>query len=133
MYEDINIGRQCASVSFSHESWDQLTNAQYCINCHSSSNVFGCVGLRKKQYCILNKQYTKEEYEELVPRIIQHMDTMPYVDAKGRKYTYGEFFPPELSPFAYNETIAQEYFPLTKEEAREKDTAGATPTSRTTK
>ena len=120
MYEDINIGRQCASVSFSHESWDQLTNAQYCINCHSSSNVFGCVGLRKKQYCILNKQYTKEEYEELVPRIIQHMDTMPYVDAKGRKYTYGEFFPPELSPFAYNETIAQEYFPLTKEEAREK-------------
>ncbi|MGC9603295.1 MAG: hypothetical protein ABSF47_02395, partial [Minisyncoccia bacterium] len=26
-------------------------------------------------------------------------------------------FPPELSPFAYNETIAQEYFPLTKGEA----------------
>ena len=33
---------------------------------------------------------------------------------------YGEFFPPELSPFAYNETIAQEYFPLTKEQAIEK-------------
>jgi hypothetical protein len=30
---------------------------------------------------------------------------------------YGEFFPKELSPFAYNETIAQEYFPLTKAEA----------------
>jgi len=42
---------------------------------------------------------------------------MPYMDQKGRVYRYGEFFPPELSPFAYNETIAQEYFPLTKEEA----------------
>jgi hypothetical protein len=39
------------------------------------------------------------------------------VDKKGRVYKYGEFFPPELSPFAYNETIAQEYFPLTKEQA----------------
>ncbi|MDD5750486.1 MAG: hypothetical protein PHU56_02450, partial [Candidatus Pacebacteria bacterium] len=37
----------------------------------------------------------------------------------GRTYTYGEFFPPELSPFAYNETIAQEYFPLTKQQAIE--------------
>ena len=41
---------------------------------------------------------------------------MPYVDAKGRIYKYGEFFPSELSPFAYNETV-QEFFPLTKEEA----------------
>ncbi|MDA2922831.1 hypothetical protein MYX07_06235, partial [Patescibacteria group bacterium AH-259-L07] len=32
-------------------------------------------------------------------------------------YKYGEFFPAELSPFAYNETIAQEYFPLTKGQA----------------
>jgi hypothetical protein len=42
---------------------------------------------------------------------------MPYVDKQGRTYRYGEFFPVELSPFAYNETIAQEYFPLTKEQA----------------
>jgi hypothetical protein len=48
------------------------------------------------------------------------MNDMPYVDKKGREYRYGEFFPPELSPFAYNETITQEYFPLTKEEALEK-------------
>jgi len=38
----------------------------------------------------------------------------------GRKCTpeYGEFFPIELSPFAYNETVAQEYFPLTKEQVQ---------------
>ena len=47
------------------------------------------------------------------------MNDMPYIDKKGRIYRYGEFFPSELSPFCYNETIAQEYFPLTKEEATE--------------
>jgi hypothetical protein len=31
------------------------------------------VGLHDKSYCILNKQYTKEEYEELVPKIIEKM------------------------------------------------------------
>src|SRR5688500_10653163 len=45
------------------------------------------------------------------------MKAMPYTDQKGREYRYGEFFPIELSPFAYNETIAQEYFPLTKKGA----------------
>ncbi len=92
-------------------------DSQYNEECHDCSNIFGCEGLRKKKYCILNKQYTKEEYEELVPKIIKQMGEMPYIDKKGRVYKYGEFFPSELSPFAYNETIAQEYFPLTKEEA----------------
>ncbi len=30
---------------------------------------------------------------------------------------YGEYFPPEFSPFAYNETVAQDYLPTTKEKA----------------
>jgi len=88
----------------------------YCDFCYVCSNCFGCVGLRNKSFCILNKQYAKEEYEKLVPKIIQHMNDMPYKDSKGKTYKYGEFFPPELSPFCYNETVAQEYFPLSKEE-----------------
>ena len=71
------------------------------------NDCFGCVGLKHKQHCILNKQYTKEEYEALVPKIIAEMR------ADGE---WGEFFPVTMSPFAYNETVAQEYFPLTKEE-----------------
>ncbi|HEY4513081.1 MAG TPA: hypothetical protein VJH06_01025 [Candidatus Paceibacterota bacterium] len=98
------------------DSQDSYYNEEY----HNCKNIFGCEGLRKKQYCILNKQYTKEAYEELLPKIIKHMNEMPYVDQKGKVYKYGEFFPSDLSPFAYNETIAQEYFPLTKEEATEK-------------
>lgn len=92
----------------------------YSFNCYNCHNLFGCIGLRNKSYCILNKQYTKEEYFELVSKIKQHMVNMPYCDEKGRIYKYGEFFPIELSPFCYNETIAQNFFPLTKEEAIKK-------------
>ena len=90
---------------------------QYSYNSHNSAYLFGCVGLRDKQYCILNKQYAKEEYEELVPKIIEHMNSMPYKDRSRQTYAYGEFFPIELSPFAYNETLAMEMFPLTEEKA----------------
>ena len=48
------------------------------------------------------------------------MSAVPYTDAGGKTYRYGEFFPIELSPFAYNETIAQEYVPLAKERAQER-------------
>lgn len=91
------------------------SDMEYAFNCHNCTNIFGCIGLRSKNYCILNQQYSKEEYEELVPKIKQQMMDMPFVDSLGRKYSYGEFFPTELSPFAYNETVAQDYFPLTKE------------------
>ena len=118
MYESINCGENINNTKFSFGSWID-SNLQYCDTVISSDYMFGCSQIRKGKYCILNKQYTKEEYEELVPKIIDHMNNMPYIDKKGRVYKYGEFFPAELSPFAYNETIAQEYFPLTKEQAIE--------------
>ncbi|MFA6251334.1 MAG: hypothetical protein WC603_01775 [Candidatus Paceibacterota bacterium] len=110
------------AVSGHNLFFDVLTgyslDVSYSASClKNNTNCFACIGLRNKQFCILNKQYTKEQYESLVPKIIQHMNDMPYIDSKGRVYKYGEFFPSELSPFAYNETIAQEYFPLTKEQA----------------
>jgi hypothetical protein len=89
----------------------------YTQHCHNCKHIFGCDALRNNNYCILNKQYTKEEYEELVPKIIKQMNDMPYMDKKGNEYRYGEFYPSELSPFGYNETQAQEQFPLEKDEA----------------
>lgn len=83
----------------------------YCDLTNHSSNLFGCIGLDHKKYCILNKQYSQEEYEELVSKIIEDMK---------KRGEFGEFFPVELSPFAYNETVAHEYFPLSKEEVVEK-------------
>ena len=93
-------------------------NTNYVYMCYNSNNLFGCVGLRKKDYCVLNRRYSKEEYEVLVPKIVDHMNEMPYRDQNGRVYAYGELFPMELSPFAYNETIAQEFFPKTESEIK---------------
>lgn len=80
----------------------------YSLNCASSQDCFGCVGLKNKRYCIFNRQYTQSEYEKLAARIVGHMQ---------RTGEWGEYFKPELSHHGYNETIANEYFPLTREEA----------------
>ena len=93
---------------------------EYCHTVVSCHNCFGCVGVRNKQYCIFNKQYTKEEYEEKRKKIIEHMAEMPYVDKKGRKHVYGDSFPIEISNYGYNETVTMDYYPLTKEEAIER-------------
>jgi len=101
--------------------WDyNAHHLEYSYGCHGSENLFGCVGVRKGSYCILNKQYTKEEYEELVPKIRKQMLEVPYQDSLGREYRYGEYFPIELCPWAYNESLAYEFFPLTKNEALKK-------------
>jgi hypothetical protein len=90
---------------------------RYTEHCHNCKHIFGCAGFRDSDYCIFNKKYTKKEYEEIIPKIIKHMNDMPYVDKKGNEYRFGEFFPAELSPFGYNETQAQEQFYLGKDEA----------------
>lgn len=118
-YECMGTGGGQRNVKFCFNSWSQADGLEYCwyINNAKNSNLFGCIGLRNKEYCVLNKRYTKEEYEKLVPKIIEQMNSVPYIDAKDRTYKYGEFFPPELSPFAYNETVAQQYLPLAKDMA----------------
>jgi hypothetical protein len=56
-------------VVFGFGSWGN--RLYYSDHVSWSSNCFLCV--KNKSYCILNRQYTKEEYEELVPRIIEKM------------------------------------------------------------
>src|SRR3989344_4578595 len=45
--------------------WASSRYSEYLDLCVECEYCFGCVGLKKKKYCILNKQYTKEEYEKL--------------------------------------------------------------------
>jgi hypothetical protein len=118
IYESYDSGVQSTNLAFCGVVYSSY-NVRWSINCHGSHDLLGCYGLRNKEYCILNKQYTKDEYETLVPRILEQMSSKLYVDAKGRSYGPGEFFPVEISPFAYNETIAEDYFPLSKERATE--------------
>ena len=93
--------------------------SEYVDTCAGAQNCFGCIGIKNKQYCILNKQYSKKSYSEILPRIKEHMQQMPYLDSHNRRYGYGEFFPMDISPYSYNESLAQEYFPLTPEEIKQ--------------
>ncbi len=108
VYETAVCGENNLGIKFCAFCWPGNREIEYCVHCHSSSNLFGCVGLSKKEFCILNKQYNPEEYQSLRTQIVEKMK---------KDGEYGEFFPSHMSPFAYNESIAIDYFPLDKEEA----------------
>ncbi len=112
VYQSVRSGINIFNCSFCIYCNDACSNLQYCISCRQSSNCFGCVGLRRKQYCIFNKQYSKEEYEKLVPRIIEHMRVTG---------EWGQFFSPKMSAIPYNHSLAMRYFPITKDQAIEKN------------
>lgn len=85
---------------------------EYVDLCKEVEYCFGCVGLRKKKYCILNKQYNKEEYEKLKAQIITSMET---------RGEYGDFFPYSMGTGYYNLSNGIIYFPdTTKEEVLRK-------------
>jgi hypothetical protein len=106
-YEVYSAGVGFFGSLFDADCWPGI-QLFYCESCFGCDSCFGCIGLRHNKYCILNKQYTKEEYEALVPKIVEYMHSTK---------EWGEFFPASLSTFGYNETVAQEFFPLTKEQA----------------
>lgn len=116
-YETSVCGENIYNVKFSWDCWPNNSNIEYSTHLKSCSDCFGCVGLRNKQYCIFNKQYTEEEYFELKEKIIEHMNTNPYLDSRGLVYKYGEFFPIEFASFGYNNSLAIQHFNTTKEEA----------------
>jgi len=106
-YDTFMTGHNVQNARFSLQCFNESDDLTYCYDCFFTQHCFGCVGLMRKKYCIFNKQYSKEEYEKLVPKIIEHMR---------KTGEWGEFFPVKYSLCAYNESIAQEYYPLTKEE-----------------
>ncbi len=120
MYEVAVSGEKSSDVMFSNECWPEVYDIQYSMYTLSSSkHCFGCVNLKKKEYCILNREYPKEEYDALKKKIVNEMNENPFVDKKGRIYKYGEFLPYEMSPFAYNQTIANDFFPNSESQAKE--------------
>jgi len=81
---------------------------EYCDMCYYLINGMGCISIRKGNYMILNKEYEKEEFLELKSKIENELK---------KEGSFGQFFPPEVAPFAYNESLIHDFFPLSKDEA----------------
>lgn len=116
VYEATWTGLNTHNVRFS--VWNYRNHdTEYTFGCHGCGNLFGCVGLKNAEYCVFNKQYLKQEYADLVDRIKKQMIEVPFTDRMGREHRYGGQIPIDLCPWAYNETTAYEFFPITKEKA----------------
>ena len=103
----------CTRVSncqFCHLCYDNM-NVMYSDTCQNSQNLFGCVSVKKGEYMIFNRKYSKTDYLALKEKIIEHMKK---TGKEGGEY--GEFFPPSLAPVYYNETQGALYVPMTKGE-----------------
>jgi len=104
---DVMGGLQVYNCRFSSYVF-YSSNTEYSDNVHNCESCFGCIGMKKSKYSILNKEYSPEEYKKLRDEIVEKLKT---------DGLYGNFFPPALSPFGYNETLAKDYYPMDKKEA----------------
>jgi len=94
-------------------------NTYYLHSCYYLADSFGCDGFHLRQKnCILNKKYSEDEYKEILDKIIK------FTKETGE---FGEFFPIQYSPFPYNYSLAQDYFPLDQEQAIQKGYKWADP------
>jgi hypothetical protein len=88
--------RFCFSVSHCRfvEYCAYMQNCQYC---------FGCCGLVNRKFCVFNKQYSEDEYHELVAQIKEHIAGSDEA---------GKFFPGHFAPNPYDESYSGFRFPL---------------------
>ncbi len=87
---------------------EESRNIEYSWSVRSSEDCFGVHCVKHAQHVILNKKYSEEEYGRVREQIIRQLT---------KDGEYGSFFPVRIAPFAYNETVAQDNFSLTKENA----------------
>ena len=73
------------------------------INIFSWKNVYFSIWIKNKENIILNRQLSKDEYN----KIHRHIKNILKNTQK-----WWEFFPVILSPFPYNDTVANDYYPI---------------------
>jgi len=106
LYNGVGVGAGSRKVIC---SWwvESSQDVEYSFATRQSNNCIGCDSIKNGSFIILNKKYSKEEYQKLKDLIIKELKDLNI---------YGDFLPPELCPFGYNETIAEDNIPLTKKE-----------------
>ena len=102
-----NCGACIGGYAEKYSVWSSSRYSEYLDLCIECEYCFGCVGLKKKKYCILNKQYTKDEYEVLKEKIISDMRN---------RGEYGQFLPYAMSAGPFNFSTSSLYFGDTQKE-----------------
>ncbi len=121
--ECVAVAGPGVQIRFCLDLAGECADMEYSVRCQSCRHCFGCVGLHKKQYCILNKQYTPEIYASLIEQIREAMQT-PYKigenmsgHPRAMTFSYGDFLPPHFSFLGYSQSAAYELQPLLPEQA----------------
>lgn len=97
---------QCYDIRFCYNVI-QCKSMEYSAHCFNSKDCFGCCGLVNKRYCIFNKEYSPQEYQEKVKEIKKQLQ---------QEGIYGQFFPFHFAANSYDESLSGFYWPLTREE-----------------
>lgn len=100
-YNSNSCGYNVYNLRMCFDCWNNCRFLAYCDSCPGCENCFGCVGIKYKKYCILNKEYSRTEYEKLVSFIIKKMTETG---------EWGKFFPAYCSPHPLNNSMTYEYF-----------------------
>ncbi len=75
---------------------------------YDSHDLFGCIGITRGEYSILNKKFSPQDYGMAAARLVEHMKNTG---------EWGQTLPPRFSPFGYNETIANDFIQLERDQA----------------
>lgn len=100
-YHSMSCGYGVYNLQMCFNCYNSCRDLIYCDSCPGCNDCFGCVGLKRKSYCILNVQYSQDDYEILKKRIIGDMQ---------KSGEWGRFFPPFCSPHELNNSMAYQYF-----------------------
>ena len=77
----------------------------YCIFSQWLKYSLWSIWLENKKFTILNKEYNLEDWTKVVLEIIDELKT---------KKMWWKFFYPFISPYPYNDSIAQDFYPIKK-------------------
>lgn len=100
--------RSSTDIRWSYYIWN-CQDMTYCDSCSACKHCFGCVGLKRKEHCIFNKQYSPEEYERVKEKLIDHM----------KQTEEWGIFGNQMTTYAYNESSSDYYLPIDKDAALE--------------
>ncbi|EKD33417.1 MAG: hypothetical protein ACD_76C00034G0003 [uncultured bacterium] len=95
-YYSVNSVRS-SQIKYSYSCQDSQ-KLEYCMQCMNCEDCFGCIGLNRKKFCLLNKQYSEQDYWKLVDEIKCVMLSVG---------DYGEFLPLSMSTGYFPEAGAR--------------------------